>query len=188
MALTRLNNRSVSAITTLPSASTSSFLTAMPNGTVVQVKTAFSNTTQSYNGTSLTDVSGMSVDITPSSASNKIFVLVNITFGGSNDQYTKYRVLRNGTGIGLGPTGVGSAIQESFGFNTDDGHGTYDLYTAVWNYLDSPNTTSALTYKLQVRPMITTTSRTWYLNRPENTDDNNRTTGSSSITVMEIKA
>ena len=48
MALTRLNNRSVSAVTALPSASTSSFLTAMPNGTVVQVKTAFSNTTQSF--------------------------------------------------------------------------------------------------------------------------------------------
>ena len=38
MALTRLTNRSVSAVTSLPSAATSQFLTAVPSGTIVQVK------------------------------------------------------------------------------------------------------------------------------------------------------
>jgi hypothetical protein len=155
-------------------------------GSIIQTQTAWTNATQTYNGTSLIDVTGMSVNITPKYATSKIMVLVTICWGASNDTYAKFRVVRNGVALGLGPSGVGSAVPESFSHNNDNAHGTYDMCTNTWQYLDSPTTTSTLTYKLQMRPMITTTSRTWRLNHPENQTDANRTTGSSSITVFEI--
>ena len=56
-----------------------------------------------------------------------------------------------------------------------------------FNYLDSPSSTSAITYKLQVNPNPgASTGRTFELNRPSNLGDNTRIWTVSTITVMEI--
>jgi hypothetical protein len=54
------------------------------------------------------------------------------------------------------------------------------MLTPSFNFLDSPATTSATTYKIQVK----TNSGTVYLNRRLSTD----TASTSTITVMEIAA
>ena len=90
-------------------------------------------------------------------------------------------------------------MRDSTAFLTGDGSdgatGGYNLYrsdsdqdiafigTTSTNFLDSPNTTSQVTYKVQATCFDT--NATWYLNRRGHTGANRLTSG---ITVMEIKA
>lgn len=90
--------------------------------------------------TSYTDVTGMSVNITPSSASNKILVMVS---GGqfglyANASYSsQYNICRNGT-----------QIIENLGSVRDSGN---QNAPATLTYMDSPATTSSITYKIQAK-------------------------------------
>ena len=61
----------------------------------------------------------------------------------------------------------------------------YQLDSLGYNYLDSPATTSATTYKVQVSPMRTT-NRVFYLNRQYTIGDANQMVATSTITLMEI--
>jgi hypothetical protein len=118
------------------------------------------------------DITGLSVDITPSSSSSKILVLVSIS-GASSGNVAYYKILRGATNI---TPGTDSGWVEYNTNSTSDG-------VATTNYvvLDSPATTSATTYKVQVA----INSGTFRLNRRV-TDATYR--GTSSITAVEIKA
>jgi hypothetical protein len=48
------------------------------------------------------DITGLSATITPTSASNKILVMVTITYGGGSNVYGVARLMRNSTAICLG--------------------------------------------------------------------------------------
>jgi hypothetical protein len=72
MALTKINNNTLSAVTTLPA--------AIATGKVLQVVSTTKTDTFTTTSTSFTDITGMSVSITPSSASNKILVFSYLTF------------------------------------------------------------------------------------------------------------
>lgn len=147
---------------------------------IVQVKQTAKTDTFSSTSTSFADITGLSVSITPTSASNK--VLVKFDVSGSASSMAIYRITRNGTAIGVGDAsgshsqGATSSLQYA-GVNTD--RGTYG--GMLW--LDSPATTSPCTYQLQ----CITDGGTWYINRT--TADANATGGPrsvSTITVMEI--
>ena len=73
MALTKLNNQSLSAVTSA----------GLPTGTVLQVLSTVKTDTFDTNST-MEDVTGLSVTITPSSSSNKILILVDV-----NSYYSK---------------------------------------------------------------------------------------------------
>jgi hypothetical protein len=75
MALTKINNNTLSAVTTLPA--------AIATGKVLQVVQATKQDTQSFAlaTSTLSDVTGLSLSITPSSASNKILVLFTVHLG-----------------------------------------------------------------------------------------------------------
>jgi hypothetical protein len=154
----------------------------LPAGSVLQVVQT-TNTSRSatacVNGG--TDMPGMSVNITPSSASNKILVLINIAFNAPENENLVGMLLRNGTKINQNTSGPG--VAGFFGIATAN-DGNYRMWSASGAFLDSPATTSAITYKLQGGGCNGT--RTLYLNgtgRNSSTD----ATGSSTITVMEIK-
>ena len=69
MAIIRANNNTLSSVTALP--------TAISTGKVLQVVSATKDDVQSTtDAETFNDVSGMSVNITPSSTSNKIFIFV----------------------------------------------------------------------------------------------------------------
>ena len=160
---------------------------AMPAGSVLQVVQGLKTDSTSFTtiANTYTDVPGQggsgvwSVSITPSSASNKILIHVMCSvscnfFGATN------RLMRDSTAIAVGDVVVN----------------THQATTATsWNaqaevsksvnisYLDSPSTTSATTYKMQVRGAAVT-----YFNRPANQTtsvDNGNTV--ASIVAMEIK-
>jgi len=150
---------------------------SLPTGSVLQVVTAVKNDTFSSTATTNTDITGLSVAITPTSASSNILVLVQSNYGpGGGSQIANFQLLRNATNI-ANPSNTGLLYSSTVSAYqiTSDQTANYSI-----SYLDSPATTSATTYKVQGR----TTSGTWYVNR-RNTADMNTI---STITVMEIAA
>jgi len=97
--------------------------------------TATSNSTSTYADT------GLTATITPSSTSSKILVFVNQAGCGkeTNDVFLRLRLLRGASEIIKFEDGAGksTAAQDNY------------VGSCSTTYLDSPNTTSATTYKTQ---------------------------------------
>lgn len=151
----------------------------------VDYATAFSSTSSTP-----VDVSGFAASITPTSATSKILVFVTVYFGFANDTYPYILLLRNGVSIGTGNSATGVRINTFLtGTGTNTSTTVYRMDAAAKSFLDSPATTSALTYKIQFANPYQVVSNVAYLNRQHATDDAvfvQRPT--SSITLMEIAA
>jgi hypothetical protein len=151
-------------------------------GHVIQVVSATKNDVFSTTSGTFGDISGLVVTITLKNSSSKILIsatVTGMTTSTTNTQRAGFVIARNssiltaaqGTGLPsdriyagqLGQTGLGSP---NFTFNSSI------------NHLDSPNSTSALTYSLQAR----TGGGTLFINK----DPANEAYSTSSITVMEI--
>jgi len=160
----------------------------LPAGSVLQVVQATKTDTFSTASTSYTDVTGLSVSITPSSASNKILVFMNASVAagnGSDINHAGIQIVRGSTAIFIGDA-RGTRMQATAVVNTATA-GQMNHPSAV--YLDSPATTSATTYKLQIK----TTNGSYTANVNRSGRDANDSLGfdgtaASSITVMEISA
>ena len=149
----------------------------------VQIVTVNKTDTFSMASATWADITGLSVSITPTSASNRILVLASVAIGASSD-FSYFRLLRNGTVIDVGDA-AGSRVQVT-GAGIYSGSSTiYDLAQIPVTYLDSPATTSAVTYKFQARNGA---SGTTYINRTssdrDTTDYEWRTP--SNIILMEV--
>lgn len=152
-------------------------------GNVLQVVSTTKTDTFSSQTNSFIDVTGLSVSITPSSASNKILIFTDMRFGtNGNASYVYFQLVRGSTGIYLGDA-AGSRIQGFGGGPTVDAATMLQLSTV---FLDSPSTNSSTTYKIQAYNQ--NTAYIVYVNRSY-TDANNASylRAASSITVMEIK-
>ena len=153
-------------------------LEAISHGKILQVVSATKTDVFSTSSLTLVDITGLSVSITPSDASNTILVhyVANASNNGVNDGGA-VQLVRDSTAI----------FQSTAGSTNFSSAFTKQLDTAlIWAFsgmhLDSPATTSATTYKLQARRLG---SNNFLLNRPGATT----TYGvASSITVMEIGA
>tara|TARA_R100000005_G_C4970985_1_gene184006 strand:+ start:713 stop:1354 length:642 start_codon:yes stop_codon:yes gene_type:complete len=97
---------------------------------------------------SFSDIVGLSVTITPKSTGSKILLLCNISLSCSDDATGRsFRCLRNGTHIGGGSEGSRKSVNFfASPMSTDQNMSG----TTSWHYLDSPSSTSALTYKIQM--------------------------------------
>jgi len=163
---------------------TNATTTGFPAGSVIQVvSTNYTLSATISTTTSYTDITGMSVSITPTSATSKIFILITLAFNSPEGQNNMVILDRNGTTIGSS-TQSGNGIQQFFGLATANVN-NYWLLSASGSFLDSPATTSALTYKLRTRSAASTS--TLYLNRTGRLDASDAL-GSSTITAMEIAA
>ena len=147
-------------------------------GKIAQVKTVeiSNNNTETGSGastgvktnsTSYVDVTGLTLDITPSATSSKILLLyhaqISNTDSESQTSYAQCRVLRDST-----------TVSESTRLN-----GYLYLAHDMWNMsvLDSPSSTSALTYKVQ----IMSGSSNVHFSCPHNVNE-------CGITLMEVLA
>ncbi len=151
-------------------------------GEVIQVVSTTKTSVFTTASTSFVDVTGLSVSITPSSASNKILIIASLGFV-SNIDYGFGRLMRDSTAICIGDLSQANQTRSSFG-NAYATGGAW-LHSNHQNFLDSPSTTSAITYKIQV---LSGGGGTIFVNRT--TDDTNNSshgTTASTITVMEIK-
>jgi hypothetical protein len=172
--VTTLNNMTLPNATIASGNISASILTSgtvpsarQPTGSVLQVVNATYSTEVSTGSSTFSDT-GLSASITPSSATNKILVLVDI-------QGTKNN---NNTGLDLilvrGSTNI-LQFAKNAGYT---GTTAYNIIGSVsCSYLDSPSTTSSTTYKVQFASNANLTNA--------RINDN---TQASTITLMEIAA
>lgn len=110
------------------------------NGTVLQVVSAEYSTQTSSSTTTYADT-GLTLAITPSSTSSKVLVQITQSYGrddGNSLNSVGLKLFRGATDLGVFATRAGFT-------NT----AIYQSGTVAYNYLDSPATTSATTYKTQ---------------------------------------
>ena len=146
-------------------------------GQVLQVQSALKTDHFSSSSTSFVDVTGLTVNITPSSTSSKVLVTAHlgaVSGGGAHAQL--FGFARDSTVIGQST----SSATTLAGFGQYHGNNVQHFTPMSFQMLDSPNTTSQVTYKVQFK----TTGSTTYLNRWASNDSQFGT--SSSISVMEI--
>jgi hypothetical protein len=160
----------------------SSFTVPTTGGKILQVfSTPIIVATASTTSTSFVDITGMTVDITPVSASNKVLVSFSLMTGVTFNEFYKVTLLRDTTEIFRGDA-AGSRARVTISGTV----GTAFVDNKSMTYLDSPSTTSATTYKLQ---WAAKSGDTIYLNRSvTDTDDTSHQRSVSSITVMEVAA
>jgi len=171
---------------TLPN-NTGTLLSTASTGTVLQVVQTVKTDVFSSNSTStFVDITGMSVSITPSSASNQILVTYSLCTSIVNGGYSFHvRLLRGSTDIAQG-TSSGSIISSTTSAYSSSSSGEYPMYVQNMTFLDSPATTSSTTYKLQGRGW-NQTAGLFYVNRSAAEVNNaNFARTVSTITVMEI--
>lgn len=133
---------------TLPGDADGTIATTANAGKILQVIQAVKKNRQTINSTTLVDITGMSVSITPSSASNKVLVNYSLVVF-SNAVYYALRLLRDSDStIFIGDENPSATSQNRASFGSYDS--SYVIAdTIAQSFLDSPNTTSAITYKLQ---------------------------------------
>ena len=149
-------------------------LEAISHGKILQVLSTTKLDAFTTSSTSLVDVTGLSVSVTPSSTSSKVLVLAQVSVGAPTATNFGLQLVRDSTAIFISTAGSANAtaqFQNHFGTATD---------TWTFVYLDSPASSSATTYKIQARcgtgsVKINEGSNTFY-------------GATSSITVMEVSA
>jgi hypothetical protein len=159
-----------------------------PSGSVIQV-VQFSTTATGTVGNSAAQAPGpFQATITPTSTSSRILVQITAHIGmNDNDsRYTGFWVRRNGTDIVVGNKGGNNGTNVSFTGNFQVGNVTPVVTQANFVYLDSPNSTSALTYALWWQADFIGGPRINYFNRPDNLSDAMRLWTPSSMVLSEI--
>ena len=143
-------------------------------GGILQVVSTTKTDTFSTTSGTFTDVTGLTAAITPTSATSKVFIIVNFSTSNSGtSSLNVFNLVRDSTNISQPAT-------------TPTYNGSFGNYHAVadnimptsFTFLDSPETTSATTYKLQMR----TNAGTVTINRRNSTD----AAFTSTFTLMEI--
>lgn len=134
-------------------------------GMVIQVVQAIGTTSQSTTSTSYVNYSYANVSITPSSTNSKILVQMECgidSFDAGNNASTSVKIYKDGSPL---------SNEKTVRTYINGGTGVLSRGSAAINYLDSPSTTSSITYQL-------------YFKRDQGSYNN--TIQNASITVMEI--
>ena len=147
-------------------------------GGIIQMKqTVVSVHTFTTTSTSKVDITGMSVSITPTRSDSKILISSHLTYGGNN--YNFYcDLLRGSTRLFIPSSGNNPCTLSLCGITNT----TYQMQNASFQFIDSPSTTSATTYKLQVAVQ---SGGEFYFNRAKRNSSVDASC-SSTITAMEV--
>ena len=153
------------------------FNSSLPTGHVIQVQYVESDTKMSnQSSSSLVDITGLSVSITPQSSSSKLFIIMNTniltieTSDGGTDAAVGLAIVKDGSVITTG--------EQRFKCYHSGYRGTFEktLQSVV-----TAGTTNAITIKGQVRKV---TGNNIFEVNPSSSDSNDQ--DHCSITVMEI--
>ena len=156
----------------------------LPAGAVLQVVSTPKTDTFSTSSTSFTDITGLSVNITPTSTSSKVLVFMDCKIASANNVTAFVRIMRGSTVIYVGDD-AGDRISATMG-NSDDPSDQFQFQMSGM-FLDSPSTTSQVTYKIQISSEGSGNTGTVFVNRTSPDTDNNQVGRfASSITVQEI--
>ena len=156
-------------------------LTGISGGKVGQAVQTVKTDTASTASSTFSAISGLSATITPSSSSSKILASVNLQVGQSSSTTAVFKLYRGTQAVGYGGAN-GSRQTVGFRVSPNNVHWTFPV---SYQYLDSPSTTSAVTYYVYWR----NNGNTVYINRNDsfgNDSSNDASLPISTITLMEI--
>ena len=142
-------------------------------GSVIQLVTNTHSTEALVNTTTYTD-SGLTCQITPKFSSSKIFIVVSQHFRirhASQDTGMGWKIFRDSTNV------KDSNVNYALYIYEESSGGVDWRGWQTWNYLDSPSTTSQITYKTQISRYASSGTATL------KAQDNNNP---STMTLMEI--
>ena len=152
-------------------------------GSILQVKQVIKLDSFSTTSTTAVDVTGLSISITPSSSSNKVLVMCSMALGFDDANFV-YGILKRGNTQIAEADGASNRPRPTF-MGYDANEGVVEMVS--FTFLDSPNTTSATTYKLQVQCASSGTATVGKSFRDlDQTGFDPRC--SSTITLMEVAA
>ena len=154
-------------------------------GKILQVQTVTKTDTFQSQSTSFTAVTGLSVNITPSATSSKVLILVHVNGmrATSNAYWGIISLFKGGSNM---ITEVGNR-EAGFnnGYHETSSNRSFNMENYNFTIVDSPNTTSQLTYDVRVK--LTNSSDTYNINRATNDENSSgRPRGVSTITCLEI--
>jgi hypothetical protein len=124
---------------------------ALPGGGKIgQVVSETKVSTFLSNSDTMVDISGLAVAITPSATSSKVLVMVNFNVGvTATDRFAVFQLVRGSTAISIGASSGNRTVGSVAHVRTDAGGTANQISEYSINFLDSPSTTSATTYKMQ---------------------------------------
>jgi hypothetical protein len=155
-------------------------------GKILQVVQTYYKTIETINSSTFA-ATGISASITPTSASSKILVMVNIVASSQTDSYGGFRLYRNDSEV------TGANSDEATGSNKNlfinyahrDADAAYESDTFCQNYLDSPASTASQAYTIYWAKLY---GGIMQINGPYQVDTGNTyiNFAPSSITLMEV--
>jgi len=149
---------------------------------ILTVNSVTKTDTFSTTSATLVDVTGLSLTITPQSATSKFILFASVNFGNNGPDRTSFAFSGGNSSGSLGAT-AGSRVSVTSEGSTASGSA---IGNASMLYLDSPATASAVTYKVQMRSYG---GGTQYVNRSyTDTDNSNFSRASSTLTILEVSA
>jgi hypothetical protein len=160
---------------------------AIGGGKIIQITNKFTSSEATYscnNNNVGNPITALNHTITPSATSSKIMVIYNMSFEVHHDSVL--RLYRGSTIIGRNTSST-ARWSGTFlpGYDADTGSTNR---TNTYVYVDSPNTTSAITYKLYTLSSGGS-NHTFYLNRTTgSTGGDNHENATSNVTLIEIGA
>jgi len=131
-------------------------------------------------------ITGLTVDITPSASDSKILIFVNTIVGSNGEHAISMSLFRDSTQIDLGDA---SSNRKRISKGRDANYfGSSAVASLQTNFLDTPSTTSQITYGIKIRHS-SSLSKALYINRThDDTDNSTFTRGTSTITAIEVLA
>ena len=155
-------------------------------GGIIQVKQTTKTDTASTSSTSFSDI--LTVSITPTSSTSKILLIGDLKIGyGSYQTSVMWKFVRDSTDLFIGDAD-GNRTRCCWGIedtSNSSNDAVYHIASTHGTFLDSPGTTSAITYRIKWSAQ----QNTAYLNRTG--DDANGLAyprAASSFTVFEVSA
>ena len=161
-------------------------------GKILQVVQAVKTDTQSLASSATpVDITGLSVTITPASASSKFYITGKVVMGEQVNSQHMLHIDVNGSNVGQ-PSAAGSRVSAHSGIGYQTNNNQYGVSDCPIDFLVNASNANAHTIKLQFsQPDVTTnTNKTIYINRTR-TDSDAQGSGSryiSTLTVMEVGA
>ena len=148
-------------------------------GGIIQViSTIKTNEFSTTNDDAFNDITGMTATITPTSTSSKVLVTACLVFNTTSNSNVIFKLLRGSTSIGDSTVTTDSPL--ALGISGGKYESSRGNPTA-FQFLDSPSTTSATTYKVQEFH----NAGTFRLNF---LGGSSQFSGSSTLTLMEVSA
>ena len=158
------------------------------SGGIIQVVHSNTSTHTYDTSTSYIDITGVTATITPTRSDSKVLIQCTLAVSKEDNHTFHGRIVRNGSVI----TGSGGVAESGHG-NQIDGvwwairNTQYSANAHTVSYLDSPSSTSAVTYKAQGK--TTSASYPFAINRSVSSNDNEYASPAfSMITLMEVSA